>query len=141
MDVGFLFIGGLLILAALITALAFLDGKSIVFLGIALLLGAAGGLSVRHGIQLINRGFSDKHAAIYRDVTAQGFKVPTDSVYAVGGNFLWGTEVDIVAGKCTLPFNATLIEGKWRVTLPSRDGNGVTVISPSDLSSFAQACG
>lgn len=133
-------IGALFAIGAVIAIFVAFDSETVVALGVAVIFGAAGAFSMYHGIHGEHVKFYDKHAAILRDITRQGFHVPSDHVFAVGGNYLYGTEVNITAGTCKFIFPVTNLDGIWRVTLPRRDGNGVTVISPGAVANLSAAC-
>lgn len=133
-------IGALLIAGAVIAVVLAFTEETVIPIGIAVILALAGSFSVYHGVHGEHAKFLAKHQAIYRDITRQGFRVPSGNINAVGGNQLLGTEVDIAEGSCLLSFNTTKLDGVWHVTLPDKSGNGVISLSPSDVASFASGC-
>lgn len=144
MDILEIIVGVVLILVAIGAMIAVIVTNSIIPAGIAAVALAAGIYLEFLGIHGEHAKFHSKHEAILRDLTSEGFKVRYRDVYAVGGNYLFGTEVDIPAGSCLFAFEATKIEGKWYATLPQsgRGGaaKGVTILKPSAIPRLAQAC-
>lgn len=133
-------IGALFIAGAVVAVVVAFAGETVVAIGVAVILALVGCYGVYRGANGEHAKFHAKHEAILRDVTKQGFKVPSANVFAVGGNYLQGTEVDIAVGKCQFNFNATKIAGRWHVTLPDKSGNGVVSLTPSDVASFLSGC-
>lgn len=133
-------IGGLLIAIAVGCIIGAFANEAIALIGAAVILAGAGAFSLQHGIHMEHAKFKAKHEAILRDLRKQGFHVRYDSVFAVGGNYLYGTEVDLPAGGCWFSFNATKLAGVWHATLPQAKGNGVVVLTPADVKTFATAC-
>lgn len=133
-------IGVLMIIGAVIAVIIAFTDETVIALGAAILLGAVGGFSLYHGWHGESAKFYAKHQAIMRDVQAQGFDAPYNQVYAVGGHYFIGTEVDLRLDKCLYPFIARKIEGVWHLTLPSRSQNGVHVFTLADTKQLAAAC-
>jgi len=141
--------GIVLCIAAIIVFIAALANEAVALIGVAVVTGilggfgvaSDGGFGVASGWHGVNATFAHKHAAIYRDVTREGFTLRSSDVY-VGGHspIFYSTSVDLYAGSCRVPFVVTKINGKWHVTLPAKDGNGVKILTPADVALLAPAC-
>jgi hypothetical protein len=139
MNIALALIGVTLIILAIVMIVVAMNMKEVFPFGIMLVAGAVGGFLLFTGIDGINDGFTRKHQAIYRDLTAQGFTVDTRNIFAVGGNVLHGTEVDFLIKGCWFPFHVTKISGTWYVTVDKNDGNSES-LTPQEVGKLAEVC-
>ncbi len=141
MQVVEIIIGIVLLVVAAACVFWALEEATVVPIGVTIITALLGSWLIYHGVHGEHVKFHDKHAAILSDLHQQGFDVPYNRVYAVGGHQLYGTEVDLAEGACLFPFNTTKIAGVWHVTLVRPDGNGVTVLTPAETDRLAASCG
>lgn len=139
MQVTEIIFGVVLCIVAVGALVAVFSEKTVIPLGITVIAGLLGFWLIHHGIAGEHAKFRSKHETILADLTRQGFKIPTDDVYAVGGNYYVGTEADVVAGPCLIPLIATRQHGTWHAAFPTPTG-GLVLVTPSDLKLFAAAC-
>lgn len=133
-------IGGLFVIAAVILVVIAFTEETVIAIGAAIIVGVIGGYGIYHGAHGEHAKFASKHASILRDLRNQGFTVQSNHVFAVGGNYLQGTEVDLTRGYCQWEFEATKVAGTWRITLPAANGNGVRVLTPGEASKLLAVC-
>jgi hypothetical protein len=129
-------IGALLCVIFVFTIFFALEEKSVIAFGAAVVLAAVGATGCVKGTQGINAGLHAKHVAIFTDINRQGFKVPSDQVYADGGYLFGTTEVDLKVGSCLIPTIARKLGGVWRIALPRVNGNGVIILTPTSVSAL-----
>lgn len=134
----------LLILAAIGFLVATFADANLIWLGAAVILGAAGVLLLDRGWHSENAKFAAKHAAIVSDLRAQGYPIEDDQVNARGGWSYPGTEADLALGGCLVPFIVTKVDGQWKLALPAAHSGPtepvVRVLSPADVAKIAAAC-
>lgn len=127
-------LGVIFILVTVILVMVAFDHGSIIPIGGAVIFGTLGGLLFVRGVHGVQHVHSREHQAIFRDISGQGFRVSNGDV------FQYGSSVRFRAGTCLFMLDATKIDGTWRVTVPSIDGNGAIILTPAGVANLASAC-
>lgn len=140
MDPFIIVVGCLAAIAAVGFFIAAFGDENIIWLGVAAVCIVGAYFGIYNGVHHEHQKFHAKHEAILTDLRSQGFKVGYDDVFAVGGNYTNGTEVDLPVGRCSIPFIVTHLGDTWHVTVPTLNQNSTVSLTPADIARFGTVC-